>query len=142
MPFFGKYADTKLYSHHFNPCPRGYVNHYMSLLAHNLQGDMDPFALAAKYCDRMVNIHPLKDGNARMCQLILNAILLIYASTLPNLSEKARAKYLASAAESSRVAGHSGQLADAVLVGAEGSLARLRNKLSKKVRRSVDYPEA
>ncbi|KAF5538960.1 adenosine monophosphate transferase FICD like [Fusarium mexicanum] len=41
-------------------------------------GEIDPVALAAKYCHRFVNIHPFLDGNSRTSRLILNTILLKY----------------------------------------------------------------
>ena len=34
------------------------------------RNELDPFMLAAKYCDRLVNIHPFKDGNGRMCRIV------------------------------------------------------------------------
>ncbi|KAI0474022.1 hypothetical protein GGR56DRAFT_650010 [Xylariaceae sp. FL0804] len=33
---------------------------------------LDPFDLAAYYCDRFVNVRPFRDGNGRMCRLIPN----------------------------------------------------------------------
>ncbi|KAG7415105.1 Adenosine monophosphate-protein transferase FICD [Fusarium oxysporum f. sp. rapae] len=41
-------------------------------------GEIDPVALAAKYCHKFVNIHPFIDGNSRTSRLILNTILLKY----------------------------------------------------------------
>ncbi|EWY97053.1 hypothetical protein FOYG_05539 [Fusarium oxysporum NRRL 32931] len=41
-------------------------------------GEIDPVALAAKYCHKFVNIHPFLDGNSRTSRLILNTILLKY----------------------------------------------------------------
>lgn len=65
-------------------------------------GYLDPFMLAAKYCDRFVNIHPFKDANGRMCRLILNAILIKYAGVVVMLGEKNedRDEYLLIAQES------------------------------------------
>lgn len=75
-------------------------------------GQLDPFMLAAKYCDRFVNIHPFKDANGRMCRLVQNAILIKYAGMVVPLGEKSeeREEYLQIAQESSKVGGHSGQL--------------------------------
>ncbi|KAF5551736.1 hypothetical protein FNAPI_7342 [Fusarium napiforme] len=42
------------------------------------KGQIDPVALASKYCHKFVNIHPFGDGNGRMCRLILNALLIKY----------------------------------------------------------------
>lgn len=100
---------------------------------------LDPFALAAKYCDRMVNIHPFKDGNGRTCRLILNAILLKYAGIIISLGEKgeSRQEYLEVAIESRQVGGHHGQLAAMVLEQAEGTLRKLRATMRQKIRRSL-----
>lgn len=80
-------------------------------------GQIDPFMLAAKYCDRFVNIHPFKDANGRMCRLILNAILIKYAGVVVALGDKSedRAEYLQIAQESSKVGGHAGQLRTLIL---------------------------
>ncbi|KAJ3524595.1 hypothetical protein NM208_g11999 [Fusarium decemcellulare] len=42
------------------------------------RGEVDPVELASKYCHKFVNIHPFRDGNGRMCRLILNTLLLKY----------------------------------------------------------------
>ncbi|KAF5720380.1 hypothetical protein FMUND_4202 [Fusarium mundagurra] len=42
------------------------------------KGQIDPVALASKYCHEFVNIHPFGDGNGRMCRLILNTLLIKY----------------------------------------------------------------
>ena len=39
---------------------------------------IDPTALASRYCNYFVCIHPFVDGNGRMCRLLLNAILIKY----------------------------------------------------------------
>lgn len=36
----------------------------------NLQPEINIWQLAAKYCERFVQIHPFRDGNGRMCRLI------------------------------------------------------------------------
>ncbi|KAF5013009.1 hypothetical protein FDECE_956 [Fusarium decemcellulare] len=41
-------------------------------------GEVDPVELASKYCHKFVNIHPFRDGNGRLCRLILNTLLLKY----------------------------------------------------------------
>jgi Fic family protein len=98
----------------------------------------DPFILAAKFCDRFVNIHPFRDGNGRLCRLILNAILLKYAGIVVTLGENedARDEYLFIAAESGRVGGHAGQLGKLVLEAAERSYGRILSGLARVKRRS------
>ncbi|KAF4954887.1 hypothetical protein FGADI_4989 [Fusarium gaditjirri] len=48
------------------------------IVAAEASGEIDPVALAAKYCHKFVNIHPFLDGNSRTSRLILNTILLKY----------------------------------------------------------------
>lgn len=59
-------------------------------------GQLDPFMRVAKYCDRFVNIHPFKNANGRMYRLVLNAILVKYASIVVPLGERSeeREEYL------------------------------------------------
>ena len=57
------------------------------VLAAKLAQSIDPFMLAAKYCHKLVNIHPFIDGNGRTCRIILNAILLKYAGIVVPLGE-------------------------------------------------------
>ncbi|KAK3683370.1 fido domain-containing protein [Podospora appendiculata] len=75
-------------------------------------GEMNPVALAAKYCHKFVNIHPFVDGNGRMCRLILNALLLKYAEFVVcfGLDEETKGKYLeiASAASLAETGGGKG----------------------------------
>lgn len=115
----------------------------MSSLVSNLHNDLeeieksgviDPFMLAAKYCDRFVNVHPFRDGNGRMCRLILNAILIKYAGIVVVLGEKdqGRDEYLQIAQESTMVKGHPGQLGKLVLEHAKGTLRRLKTALTKR----------
>lgn len=113
----------------------------MKSLVESLEADLqqaektkviDPFMLAAKYCDRFVNIHPFKDAKGRMCRLILNAILMKYARIVVSLGEKGadRDEYLRVAQESTSVGGHGGQLGNMVLENAVGTLRRLKAALS------------
>ena len=97
-------------------------------------GQIDPFMLAAKYCDRFVNIHPFKDANGRICRLILNAILIKYAGFVVPLGEKSedRAEYLQIAQESSKVGGHSGQLGTFVLTKAGDAFKKMLRTLKRK----------
>ncbi|EME79899.1 uncharacterized protein MYCFIDRAFT_198278 [Pseudocercospora fijiensis CIRAD86] len=114
------------------------VNQLKADLAQAEQKDqLDPFALAAKYCDRFVNIHPFKDGNGRMCRLILNAILLKYAGIIMSLGEKGegRNEYISIAVESRQSGGHHGQLASMVLHNAEETMKRWKKTLEYKMSR-------
>jgi len=119
------------------------VPNAMRSMVESLQADIatiereqviDPWVLAARYCDRFVNIHPFKDGNGRMCRLILNAILLKYVGFVVALGEKEsnRDAYLIAAQESSKVGGHPGYLATMVLDSAGGTLKRLKAALKRK----------
>ncbi|KAL8657911.1 MAG: hypothetical protein Q9202_007646 [Teloschistes flavicans] len=96
-------------------------------------GHLDPFMLAARYCDRFVNIHPFKDGNGRMCRLILNAILIKYAGVIVPLGEKAddREEYLAVAQESTKVSGHPGQLGTLVVRKAKSAYSKMLKSIVK-----------
>jgi len=69
------------------------------------EGELDPFALAAKYSHKFVNIHPFVDGNGRTCRLILNTILLKYAGIIVSLGEKEhdREEYLIVASRASEI---------------------------------------
>jgi Fic family protein len=58
------------------------------VLKAEIEGELDHFMLAAIYCHKFVNIHPLVDGNGRVCRLLLNAILLKYAGIVVPLGEK------------------------------------------------------
>ncbi|KAF5255195.1 hypothetical protein FANTH_121 [Fusarium anthophilum] len=48
------------------------------IAAADASGEIDPVALAAKYCHKFVNTHPFLDGNSRTSRLILNTILFKY----------------------------------------------------------------
>ncbi|KAF2635385.1 Fic-domain-containing protein, partial [Massarina eburnea CBS 473.64] len=97
-------------------------------------GVLDPFTLAAKYADRFVNIHPFRDGNGRVCRLILNAILIKYAGIVVNVGEhdSNREQYLNIATESTKVGGHAGALGTLVLHEATKTFRRMRDMLKKK----------
>lgn len=43
------------------------------------RGEVDPVALGAEYAHRFVALHPLVDGNGRMCRLVLSALVIKYA---------------------------------------------------------------
>lgn len=94
-------------------------------------GSLDPFALAAKHCDRFVNIHPFRDGNGRMCRLILNAILVRFAGVVVNVGEhdESRDEYIGTARESREVGAHPGALASLVLREATKTYRKMRDSV-------------
>ena len=100
-------------------------------------GQLDPYVLGAKYCSRFVAIHPFKDGNGRMCRLILNAILIKYAGIVISVGEKGqdRQRYIDLAVESRKTGGHHGQLAKMVLTQALSTSQRWYKKVQEKVSR-------
>lgn len=97
--FAGTYRQEPAYVGAVQATKPAEIAGVMQSMKSNLQKDLaeveasgmiDPFMLAAKYFDRFVNIHPFKDGNGRMCRLILNAILIEYAGIAVPLGEKNR----------------------------------------------------
>lgn len=46
---------------------------------------LHPIILAAEMHERLVTIHPFKDGNGRTSRLVMNLILLQHGNTLVNL---------------------------------------------------------
>jgi Fic family protein len=93
--------------------------------------ELDPFWLAAHYCNEFVNIHPFVDGNGRMCRLILNAILLKYAGVVISIGEHdaERKEYMDIAIRASTEMEGSGELALLVLKKATGRFRTLRKKI-------------
>ncbi|KAF5606981.1 uncharacterized protein FSUBG_5439 [Fusarium subglutinans] len=89
------------------------------------KGQIDPVALASKYCHKFVNIHPFGDGNGRMCRLILNTLLIKYGGGCPivsiGLDSKDRREYLRIA-----VAQNMKQLTYFTLQHAHDSMLRLK----------------
>ena len=60
------------------------------------RGQMDPIALAAKYCHMFANIQPFLYGNGQICCLILNMLLIKYGGIMicMGATEADRAEYL------------------------------------------------
>ncbi|KAK3369622.1 fic/DOC family protein [Lasiosphaeria ovina] len=140
--FGGKYRSDDVYIG-VQQCPKpSEIAAAMTSMVKNLgieldaaekAGVLDPFALAAKYCDRFVNIHPFRDGNGRMCRLVLNVILIKYAGIVVNVGEhdQSRDEYLSAAEESRAVGGHAGPLATLVLREGYKTLKKMRDTLRK-----------
>ncbi|RSL39437.1 hypothetical protein CEP53_014058 [Fusarium sp. AF-6] len=111
-------------------------------------GEIDPIALAAKYCHIFVNIYPFLDGNGRTCRLILNAILLKYGGTIVCIGEEDedREEYLRIASNASFAEGnqedvedvpedlkpkHYKELASFVLLHARDNMVKIRELLEE-----------
>ncbi|CZR33479.1 uncharacterized protein FPRO_01732 [Fusarium proliferatum ET1] len=96
------------------------------------KGQIDPVALASKYCHKFVNIHPFGDGNGRMCRLILNTLLIKYGGGCPfvtiGLDGRDRREYLRIA-----VAQNMKQLAFFTLQHAHDSMLRLKEATKLRV---------
>jgi fido (protein-threonine AMPylation protein) len=95
---------------------------------------LDPFTLAAKYCNDFVMIHPFVDGNGRACRLILNAILLKYAGVVVAIGEhdESRAEYMAIQKRAGEQMEGSGELAALILKRATVRYRTLKQKLTGK----------
>jgi Fic family protein len=120
-----------------------HVHGAMASLIRNLTDDiekaekthaLDPFMMAAKYCDRFVNVHPFADGNGRVCRLVLNAILLRYAGVVVPLGVREGGTegsdgYLQVAMRSGQSGGYPGELGTMVLRGGVGMLRRVRRRV-------------
>ncbi|EXL44142.1 hypothetical protein FOCG_14313 [Fusarium oxysporum f. sp. radicis-lycopersici 26381] len=96
------------------------------------KGQIDPVALASKYCHQFVNIHPFGDGNGRTCRLILNTLLIKYGGGCPIVSigqdGRDRREYLRIA-----VAQSMAQLAFFTLQHARDSILRLKEATKLRV---------
>jgi fido (protein-threonine AMPylation protein) len=102
-------------------------------------GFLDPFALAAEFGHRFVNIHPFVDGNGRVCRMLMNAILFCYAGVVVPLgeTEEGRDAYLgvvvrASEGEGVREEGGKkawAELSSLLVLEACGRFEKLRDKL-------------
>lgn len=83
--YSGKYRDTDVTAGFSSFAPVAVISSRMAGLIVEYNADirqsvadnaLDPFYLAAKFCHKLVNIHPFLDGNGRMCRLLLNAVLM------------------------------------------------------------------
>ncbi|KAK3319381.1 fic/DOC family protein [Apodospora peruviana] len=108
----------------------------LDLVRAELMGEVDPLSIAAKYSLQFVRIHPFRDGNGRMCRILLNAILCRYAGIVVPIGEEVdeREEYMAIKRRSTKqmeMDGHMhGEYATFVL---RKSVTRLR-EMKKKLR--------
>jgi Fic family protein len=95
--------------------------------------NLDPFFLAAFACEKFVNIHPFRDGNGRICRLILNAILMRYAGVVVPIGEhdQERREYMEMAMRASDEMTGPGELARLTLRKSREALKYLKKCLKK-----------
>ena len=95
---------------------------------------IDPFSVASKYSMEFVQIHPFRDGNGRMCRLILNSILCRYAGVIIPIGEQGtdREDYIKIKQQASEEMGDHGKYATFVLEKATRRLRELKKKLAGK----------
>ncbi|PVH71714.1 hypothetical protein DL98DRAFT_563821 [Cadophora sp. DSE1049] len=116
-------------------CMKDFISEYnKDVRRYEDEGLMDPFWLAAKLCDRFVNIHPFLDGNGRMCRLVLNAVLLKYTGIIVSIGEHdgERKEYCDIAVRASATMEGPGELAVLVLKKATQRFKTLKQKYSSK----------
>lgn len=97
--YAGKYRTVHVGAGSTMFTPPQFVGKQMRELVHDLnteleaaltqgtQGTLDPFAFAAKYSMKFVQIHPFQDGNGRICRMILNAIFCKFAGIVVPIGE-------------------------------------------------------
>ncbi|OJJ50083.1 hypothetical protein ASPZODRAFT_89908 [Penicilliopsis zonata CBS 506.65] len=146
--YSGKYRSIPVHAGSTNFVAPKFIHKKMQELIHDYNDDvlkaettqtLDPFAMAAKYCNDFVMIHPFQDGNGRMCRLILNAILLKYAGVAICLGEhdESREEYLNIQRRIGERMEGSGELAALVLKKAMGRYRTLKQKLTGKGERKA-----
>ncbi|KAL2066036.1 hypothetical protein VTL71DRAFT_2107 [Oculimacula yallundae] len=116
-------------------CMRDFISEYNSdVRKYEEDGLMDPFWLAAKLCDKFVNIHPFLDGNGRMCRLVLNAVLLKYTGIIVSIGEHdgERTEYIGIAKRASNTMEGPGELAVLILKKATQRFKTLKQKMMQK----------
>jgi prophage maintenance system killer protein len=97
-------------------------------------GVVDPFSLAANYSLKFVQIHPFRDGNGRMCRMILNAILCRFTGVVIPIGEQGeeRKEYMdIKKRASAQMEGH-GEFATFTLKRACTRLREMKKKLAGK----------
>jgi Fic family protein len=141
--YSGRYRNVHVHAGNTNFVTPHFIPHKMRELIQEFNSDireaehdkvLDPFMLAAKYCNDFVMIHPFVDGNGRMCRLILNAILLRYAGVVVALGEhdESREEYLAIQQRAGEQMDGSGELSALVLNKAKAKYRTMKQKLTGK----------
>ncbi|KAE8381494.1 fido domain-containing protein [Aspergillus bertholletiae] len=141
--YSGRYRKVHVHAGNTNFVSPKYVPEKIRELIDNFESDvqkietshiLDPFTLAAKYCNDFVMIHPFADGNGRMCRLIMNTILLKYAGIVVCLGEhdESRQQYLDIQRRAGEHMEGSGELAALILKKSIARYRTLKQKISGK----------
>ncbi|GKZ94782.1 hypothetical protein AnigIFM59636_008510 [Aspergillus niger] len=145
MEYSGRYRNVHVHAGNTNFVAPNYVPAKMRELVADFERDvhkiestrvLDPFTLAAKYCNDFVMIHPFADGNGRMCRLIMNAILLKYAGIVVCLGEhdESRRQYIDIQKRAGERMEGSGELAALILKKSIARYRTIKQKISGKKR--------
>ena len=149
--YAGKYRSIPVSAGNTMFTPPHFVPRAMDRMINNFNQDMakieqrqeiDPFAIASKYCHDFVMIHPFQDGNGRVCRMILNAILCKYAGIIVPIGEhdEERSEYMGIKQRASEQMEGAGELATFVLKRAKSKIRTLKEKLTKTtVRHEVGF---
>ena len=99
---------------------------------------LDPFAFAAKYSMRFVQIHPFQDGNGRICRMLLNVLLCKFAGIVVPIggTKEDRDAYIQIKKTASEEAEDHGEYATFVLSKCETRLRAMKKKLTALVKNS------
>ncbi|PYH68327.1 Fic family protein [Aspergillus vadensis CBS 113365] len=141
--YSGRYRKAHVHAGNTNFVAPKYVPAKMRELVAEFERDihkiesthvLDPFTLAAKYCNDFVMIHPFADGNGRMCRLIMNAILLKYAGIVICLGEhdESRQQYINIQKRAGERMEGSGELAALILKKSIARYRTIKQKISGK----------
>lgn len=98
------------------------------------RGTIDPFSIATKYSLEFVQIHPFRDGNGRMCRLILNAILCRYLGIIVPIGEQGedREEYMGIKRRASQNMDGHGEYASFILQKGKTRVREMKKKLMGK----------
>lgn len=141
--YAGKYRDVIVSAGNTNFVRPDAVPRNMTKMCEDLKNELktasetssvDPFSLASKYSLQFVEIHPFRDGNGRMCRLILNAIVFRFAGIVAPIGEREtdRDEYISIKRRASQYADGHGEYATFVLGKATKSLQKIKKKLHGK----------